>query len=345
MKDKIYYIEILRIMSMLSVVLLHVASTAWFYVDMNTLAWYTYNAVRCACKWGVTVFVMISGALFLRKETISISVLWKKYIKRIVLILLFWSFAYAVFPAMKILLYSGDIRSWNWRGGVKAFILGENHLWYLYMCIGLYMMIPFMKEIAKKRSLLKYFIGLSVVVTILLPMFQKVSFFMDSIWNQWIGKFSIQMVVGYPLYFMLGYYWSSGEITKKKRCSIYWAASIMFVISIYLTSSFEGKHFLVDGTMSVGNFVITNAIFVLGTQLLDAISPKSKVIEWINKASSLSLGIYLVHMFFVRDITKWAVANFNSSISVMIVTTGMVLLCSTAVCLLMKRIPWVSSLL
>lgn len=117
MKEKIYYIEILRIMSMLSVVLLHVASTAWFYVDMNTLAWYTYNAVRCACKWGVTVFVMISGALFLRKETISISVLWKKYIKRIVLILLFWSFAYAVFPAMKILLYSGDIRSWNWRGG------------------------------------------------------------------------------------------------------------------------------------------------------------------------------------------------------------------------------------
>lgn len=230
-------------------------------------------------------------------------------------------------------------------GGVKAFILGENHLWYLYMCIGLYMMIPFMKEIAKKRSLLKYFIGLSVVVTILLPMFQKVSFFMDSIWNQWIGKFSIQMVVGYPLYFMLGYYWSSGKITKKKRCSIYLAASIMFVISIYLTSSFDGKHFLVDGTMSVGNFVITNAIFILGTQLLDVISPKSKIIEWINKASSLSLGIYLVHMFFVRDITKWAVANFNSSISVMIVTTGMVLLCSTAVCLLMKRIPWVNSLL
>ena len=67
-KEKIGYIELLRVLSMLSVVMLHIASTAWYYVEKNTIEWHIYNIMRCTCKWGVTVFVMISGTLFLHRS-------------------------------------------------------------------------------------------------------------------------------------------------------------------------------------------------------------------------------------------------------------------------------------
>ena len=49
-KEKIGYIELLRVLSMLSVVMLHIASTAWYYVEKNIIEWNIYNIMRCTCK-------------------------------------------------------------------------------------------------------------------------------------------------------------------------------------------------------------------------------------------------------------------------------------------------------
>lgn len=337
--EKINCIEILRIVSMISVVLLHITSTAWFYVEQNTATWYIYNAMRCTCKWGVTVFVMISGAVFLRKEYISIRMLWGKYIKRIAEILIFWSFVYAILPLFKTIIYNGNMENWNIWGGVKSFILGENHLWYLYMCIGLYMMIPFMKEISNDKNLLTYFIILSILFTIIIPSCQKVSIFRDSVWNQFLGKFSIQMVIGYPLYFFLGYYWIFTGAKSNWRYLLYVFAGMVYLISIFLTARSGGKHFLVDGTMSIGNFIITNAVFVFGMKLSERLIYYRNLQIWINKAASFSLGIYLVHMLFVRSVTKWVTTSFTNPWLVVGVITIIVMGGSFVMCYIIKKIP------
>lgn len=326
-KEKIGYIELLRVLSMLSVVMLHIASTAWYYVEKNTIEWHIYNIMRCTCKWGVTVFVMISGTLFLHKRHISMATLWGKYIKRIAIILVFWSFAYAIFPLLKIMVCNGNIKNWDIGGGIRAFVLGENHLWYLYMCIGLYMMIPFMEAISKDKKILNYFIILSIAFSIVLPAFQKIPTFQEGISNQFINKFSIQMGSGYLLYFSLGYFWTLNEKIYKAsgRYALYVLAFIVYLISIYLTAKSDGKHFLVDGTMSIGNFIVTNAIFVFVINYSEKLKGCVIVWEWINKIASFSFGIYLVHMFFVRETTKYMVANFNNPWIVVGVTMIIVL--------------------
>ena len=83
-QHKIIYLEVLRVIAMLSVVLLHVTSKAISLVEVHTTAWHIYNFVRCFCKWGVNIFIMISGTLFLDpQKDIAISKLYRKYIRKI----------------------------------------------------------------------------------------------------------------------------------------------------------------------------------------------------------------------------------------------------------------------
>lgn len=341
-REKVIYIEVLRIIAMISVVLLHITSTAWYYVEVNTVDWNLYNAIRCFCKWGVTVFVMISGVNFMTKQEIPLKDLWGKYIKRIAIILTFWSFVYAFIPVLRILFREGKVGIERLFEAVCDFILGENHLWYLYMCIGLYMMIPFMKEIAKRKEILQYYIILSIVFTIFIPGLEHVSWFRESIWKQLLDKFSIQMVIGYSCYFLLGYYWSTVHINLNKRCVLYVMGIGWLLGSIYLTSISEGKHFLVDGTMSIGNFFITNAIFVFVKYILKRVNISKKITEKINLIASYSLGIYLVHMFFVRIITKWGINWFDNALMVTGIAFCGVLICSCIVCIIIKRVPGIN---
>ena len=49
-------------------------------------------------------------------------------------------------------------------------INGPVHLWFLKMLLGLYVIIPLLKEFVVKRSLELYFIFLSLITTFILPM-------------------------------------------------------------------------------------------------------------------------------------------------------------------------------
>lgn len=68
MKERVIWVDQLRIAAMLSVVMLHVLSKGISTMEVNTLEWEIYNAGRCFVKWGVPVFVMISGIFLLQKK-------------------------------------------------------------------------------------------------------------------------------------------------------------------------------------------------------------------------------------------------------------------------------------
>ena len=88
--NRIVYFDYLRIIAIFAVIVLHIAAHNWHGTDVNSFEWQMFNIYDSIVRWGVPVFVMISGALFLGKD-ISIKKLYNKHIFRIFLSLIIWS--------------------------------------------------------------------------------------------------------------------------------------------------------------------------------------------------------------------------------------------------------------
>ena len=65
---RILYFDFLRIFATLAVMVLHVAAQNWYGTSVPSFEWQTFNFFDSIVRWGVPIFVMISGALFLNKR-------------------------------------------------------------------------------------------------------------------------------------------------------------------------------------------------------------------------------------------------------------------------------------
>ena len=62
------YCDYLRLIATFAAVVLHVAASNWYSTDVNGLEWQSFNFYDSVVRWGVPIFVMISGSLFLSRE-------------------------------------------------------------------------------------------------------------------------------------------------------------------------------------------------------------------------------------------------------------------------------------
>ena len=94
---RIYYLEVLRVVSALAVVALHLSSMNW-YGYIGSFNWIVFTIIVGVMRFGVPVFFMISGALFLREDKeIVIKRMYTKYIFRMLVFLIFWAFIYQLY--------------------------------------------------------------------------------------------------------------------------------------------------------------------------------------------------------------------------------------------------------
>ena len=62
------YIDVLRIVACFSVIMLHTSAQAWYSLPVESGGFQIANSYDALFRFGVPVFVMISGALFLAPE-------------------------------------------------------------------------------------------------------------------------------------------------------------------------------------------------------------------------------------------------------------------------------------
>lgn len=106
-------------------ILLHVSTKGWHYADVHSSVWPFYVLLHSVSRIGVCCFVMISGALFLGNERgKSISQIYIKNIRRIVLLILTWSIIYFAFRIINGELQIRGIRS-----------VGSNLIYGIYGCL------------------------------------------------------------------------------------------------------------------------------------------------------------------------------------------------------------------
>ena len=197
-KNRLIYLDILRIFATVSLVVLHVSGQNFNSQPTDSFEWVVLNFYDSLVRWVVPVFVMISGSLFLRREQ-SIKKLYQKYILRIVCAYIFWSGVYAFVSYLK-----GEC---GLKEMVWEFFEGHYHLWFLLMIAGLYVVTPFLKTITESKTLTNYFLVVGAIVSVVIPcLLHIVPYFSERLADILNSHFSnVFLCFNFTFYYVLGY--------------------------------------------------------------------------------------------------------------------------------------------
>lgn len=298
------YIDVLKILAALAVVILH--TNAIFWEGPSSPAWLSANLIETLFYWAAPMFFMISGATLLNYP---LRMSTKKYVvKRIRKTVV----PYCLWTVIAILFFTvGPYRvmrpDLSIREIVKAFVRpGASPYtlpvyWYFPALFGVYIAIPFIASMKYEHVR-----GLAFVLVLfqsLLPTFATVSG-VQFINTDFAGSLSI----GYSLLAVLGYVLSKEEISGRWRGMLYllgilsWGAEFFGTLAVSNTADGVVRTF--KGYLSFFCIVQTSAVFVFtkyACSRLEDCWPADAVRSWkqrLSKIASLTFGVYLIHYYF-----------------------------------------------
>ena len=102
-----YYLDVLRAVACLAVILVH-ASMTYAEREVGSVNFWIGNLCDSLVRFGVPIFVMISGALMLDDAYVSTREKTWRHIKKMLLFFLFWSTAYCLVFEIGEPLLSGE---------------------------------------------------------------------------------------------------------------------------------------------------------------------------------------------------------------------------------------------
>ena len=333
---RILYLDYLRIIATIAVILIHTASQNWHEFAPDTVTWNTLNLFDSAARFAVPLFCMISGALFLNPEKeIPVKKLYTVHIKRMVTAFLFCSLFYALIYKVRY--------HWTMEQFVYSFFTGSYHLWFLYMIIGFYVSVPVLRRITESKSLTDYFLLVTLIYTFLVPILFRLPY-VCQLKDAFYENTYFYLTLGYTGYFLLGYKLYRTELNKKKQMLCYGIGILGFLVTALMTRYVS----LLNGTsietfyepISLNVLMEVIGVFTFGKYVLSKWEPSEQVGIWVRKLSDSSFGAYLVHVFVLDVLHRFGLTTvtFNSAISVILIVL-IASIIAFAVSYILGRIP------
>lgn len=300
-KNYIPYAFIARILAAFSVVLLHTAGARIIRVDISSDAFLWAAFFDCVTRWSVPLFIMLSGMLFLdKKKKISIKTLYTKNIFRMVTAFVFWSYVYNLYTAYAA---TGDIKK-SLLVALKNMPGGAMHLWFIFVIVGLYIVLPFIKRMTENmtKGEAEYFILLGIILTFLPKTLSSFEIFKPFI--DYINKFEINYAAGYVGLFVAGWYINNFEHSKMFRGAVYTMGfagfAYMFALTVYFS---RARGAVADEFMSfksLSAFLMAAAVMMALKYTFYKKSFKRKTVSNLAFYSKYTFGIYLIHEMFLN---------------------------------------------
>ena len=344
MKEKIVYLEFLRVICAVVVVLDHICIAGIHIFGRNATLFekFFYNGIQHWSHFAVPVFLMISGYLLLdSRREIGYKKAITKYAWRMVAVLLTVGTVFAwmeIFFSTKSFAPSGLlIALWNTVQGDTW-----KHLWYLYTLVGLYLVLPVIKPIFDRLK------------TRELDIFLVLFFFFGSIMPLVTSFTGFKLGVTMPICCIYLFYFMMGRrigIMEKKRIGQTFSIIIFGLLSIGLFIFAYCEYYLnmiEIEKLSVYSspIVVCAGIFVfyaakeMDVKLSKIYSGGVKIS--IQHLADNSFGIYIFHMLWVNIIYK--VVKFNPleyGVWVIVSMMLLILVASDITTLVYKRIPYI----
>lgn len=294
---KLEWIEQLRAISIIAVVSIHTIYSALLLYGNDSLSdigLATYYGAMNLLWWGVPCFLMITGYLLLDpQKEISYAKIFKQYISRILAVL----FTFGVAFAYMELFFEEKTFKFNQVGqAILNVFQGKSwaHLWYIYCLIGIYLLLPIYKILAKhmKNLDLKYYLAVCLIFLSLAPLTKMIGIECG---------FYIHVSTIYPFWIFAGLAERKGTIGIRHR-GLVLAVSSIFMICLtaikYVCNMDIFSHFF--GYDSI--FVVIQAIALF--EIIERSDIKGTIATLLDKLGTASFGIYIVHMFFVNCFYK-----------------------------------------
>lgn len=331
MRERNYNIEIMRIIAFVMVIVIHVSNYFCRAYGSVSNGEYVYSLIlNVLSRISVPCFFMMSGALLLgRYETIENSL---TRAMKFLSVLLIWTGIYYLFNTY----YTKQGCDWKLLLEKPA----EAHLWYLYVLIPIYVVLPFLQVLCNgmDKRLEKAFIVIGFIwffIVHMLP-YWELDVYFD------LPLFSNR---SYIYYFFCGYLISKykGKIRLKnwQLLVIFLGSSLINVIVTTLKTMQEGAHF--DRVLAYGSPLIIISAFSFFAFIMKLgeghVSLSDKAKHWVNICCRCSFGVYLIHIIFL-DIYKINVkaAEFSAYYMIPLLVVGITLVSIVAIYLLQKTV-------
>lgn len=334
--------DLLRILSAFSVVMLHSAAQLWYDLPITGMEWKIVNAYDACFRFGVPIFVMISGAIFLDPDReLDLKRLYRHNILRFVIMYLLWGAVYGLLDCREF-----GFANLTGKEILKEMAGGRYHLWFLPMLVGIYILLPVLRSwiLGADRSNVRYFLTLFVVLQILRT--TAATFVKNGELLHFLSLGEIQMVCSYLGYFVLGYYIVHVGIPQRYHKYIYLSVVPSIVLNVLGSEIQTARDGAPNGALydSFGlfTFCIVLAIFVFVTEKLKTHRWSAGGAAVITEVSRGTLGIYLMHIGFMEQLKP---LEIHRAIGPVIVAVPLLALLSFLACYvlaaLLRRIPLV----
>ena len=303
-RKRIVYFDHLRVAAIIAVMVIHVATQNWTEVRPGGFQWQVFNIYDGIVRWSVPVLLMISGPLFLKKE-IPTKTLYTKYIPRLAIAYLVWSAFYAIVIPVGKSLQGGGLQL-SFTSVLTSVIEGELHMWFIPMIIGIYMCVPLIRRIVRSREATRYHLLLSFLFVFVIPQAADLARdFIGGPFSDIIGavedlasRMSLDTILGYSFYFILGYYLNETQLSKKQRTTICILGVIGTIASFALNALVTWKT-QEPCSKYFGNFTVNVLLEAVCVHTLAKYTDHGSQ-KWnalLCKLSKLSFGAFLVHIF------------------------------------------------
>lgn len=303
MKKRVVYCDILRIISIIGIICLHImANTRDVYLYSNKKYYFILTFFDSIPRFAVPIFFMITGAFMLgRKSKENYLQFLQKRIPKLLIPLIIFCIIYYVYDGITLNNNMAIIDFWNkFSSGLEI----KYHLWFMYSIITIYLFIPFLQKFIEKLNK-KDLKNLIIVLFIFGNLINTINTIFTRVNIRFLTAFRVPDLLIYINYTFLGYYLFKYDIKTEDRKKLYIVGIISLILmpifDFICTSDIREDNMLI--ALSIFAFFYAIAFFVFAKYNFHKINISSKNEMFINKIANSVFYIYLVHVL-VIEITR-----------------------------------------
>ena len=325
-RERIGWVDLLRVIACFLVVFSHSCDAFVAVFDSDRATFLQGALAGSFVRACVPLFVMMSGVLLLPVRT-GTGAFYRKRIGRVLLALVFWSLALPVLyflymrcvgtasPSIDPALFTGEATLHKMWTFVFNFCYDTTPLWYLYMLIGLYLIMPLISPWLERASRRELQSVLAIWgVTLLLPYVKMLAPALGYTGNygntglygvcDWNEFGTFHYVSGFAGYLVLAFYLVKFPPAWNWRRTLgiciptflagYLATGLGYVV---MQKHFPGNYAYLEIVWyfaGINVFMMTAPVFILVQKA--AARPRA----WLSRLAGATFGIYLCHFIFVQ---------------------------------------------
>lgn len=336
--QRMVWLDFIRLTAMVMVIGVHCIDPFYISPTLGVIPEYKHWAAIYGSflRPSVPLFVMMTGLLLLPVRRQPLGMFYKKRIYRVLFPFLFWSVLYNMFPWFTGVLglpktiigdffcYVQGHESQSLIDSLKDvamipfnFSFKENHMWYIYLLIGLYLYMPFFSGWVEQadRKMKRTFLIIWFISLFLPYASQYISYYLygTATWNQF-G--TLYYFAGFNGYLLLGHYLKQGTGWNLSKTLL--ICGVLFAIGYAITylgfsaaaanpEATEPDMELYFTFCSPNVAIMTIAVFLL----LQRVAIKNPTtIRFLSSVTKYGFGIYIVHYFMVGPVFL-LIGNFS----------------------------------